>query len=195
MSQVSYSRFLQDPGTTTASRRSQKVLLTGVLLLASFNPASGGIHESWTSTPANVKYCLSHDASSDVDAESNRIVGRIQQVADRQDLRDDDEIAPPPIVVTSAKEMVQATAILMDRPMLPAIVSTFFGELNLTWRSGDDIVRVAFFPDRPSLIQRVNLSQPLGSYRSETNPTPEILAAELDQLALQDVGEAGYSLG
>ena len=74
-------------------------------------------------------------------------------------------------------------------------VSVFFGELNITWRSGDRIVRLACFPDRPGLVQTGSLSMPVGSYRSEVNPTAELLAERLDALVSDNDPEGLPFLG
>ena len=107
----------------------------------------------------------------------------IQQVADQQELRDEDEAAPPPAVVEQAKRLVSEAVVLMNAPMMAGVVSTFFGEINVTWRSGAEVVRLACFLDRPSILQYGDLSLPLGSYRSDVNPTAQMLADKLDEIA------------
>jgi hypothetical protein len=98
------------------------------------------------------------------------------------DLRDEDESAPTLPVIQEAAQFVRGAEKLLST-MPPAQVSTFYGEINITWRVGDRIVRFACFPDRPSLLQTGSLSLPVGSYRLEENPTPELLADKISDLA------------
>jgi hypothetical protein len=84
--------------------------------------------------------------------------------------------------LNAAVALIEHASRLMTSPMPVARVSTFFGELNLTWRSGDQIVRLSFFSSRPTILQRGDLSQPLGSYTSENDPTPDAVARELEAI-------------
>ena len=83
---------------------------------------------------------------------------------------DEDEAAPIPDVIERASQFLRELHSLM-RPLPPGSVSTFYGEINITWRADNNIVRIAFFPNRPSLLQLGNLSLPLGWYHSQSNPT------------------------
>jgi hypothetical protein len=114
-------------------------------------------------------------------SEAEKIIGRIRGVSQNQDLRDEDEAAPIQEVVERAIFLIRDADNLLG-VMPSAQVSTFYGEVNITWRIGDRIVRLACFPDRPTVIQIGSLSQPIGSYRSEENPTSMLLAARLGAL-------------
>jgi hypothetical protein len=116
-------------------------------------------------------------------SEAEKIIGRIRDVAQNQDLRDENEAPPVQEVVTQAIFLIRDAGNLLGI-MPSAQVSTFYGEVNITWRTGDRIVRLACFPDRPTVIQIGSLSQPTGFYRSEENPTAMLLAARLSSLAL-----------
>ena len=115
-------------------------------------------------------------------SQESKIVSAINNIVENPELRDDDEVVPPPVVVEEANNFVKKAAELMRKPMPPGSVSTFFGELNVTWRQGDRIVRLACFPDRGAKLQYGDLSLPMGSYSLDPNPTPEALATRLDQM-------------
>lgn len=116
-------------------------------------------------------------------SEEEKITRRIDQLVTQPELLDDDETPPLPAVADETKRLIRNAANLMHEPMLAATVSTFFGELNVTWKSGDEVVRLACFPARPSIFQCGNLSLPMGSYSSMVNPTPRIIAEKLDRIA------------
>ena len=98
-------------------------------------------------------------------------------------LLDEDEIFPSREVVEEATQFVEGLYALLDAPPPQATVGTFFGELNIAWRSGNRVVRIAFFPDRPTALTFGSLSEPVGSYRSHSNPTPSEVAAQLTALS------------
>jgi hypothetical protein len=110
--------------------------------------------------------------------EAEKIVNRILSAVVDSDLRDEDEPAPSIKVAKKAIYLIRGAEKLLGK-VPQAQVSTFYGEINISWRSGDKIVRLACFPDRPSVIQVGLLSLPIGSYRSEENPTAMLLAARL----------------
>jgi hypothetical protein len=119
---------------------------------------------------------------SRLSSEAQDIIRAISSLAADQDLRDEGEPAPPLGVVEEAIRFVRdADELLGGVP--PGQASTFYGEINVTWRSGDTIVRLACFPGGRSLIQIGSLSLPPGSYRSEENPNTMLLAARLNALA------------
>lgn len=123
---------------------------------------------------ANPKYRLS--------SEGQDIIRAISSLAAGQELRDEDEPAPPRSVVKRAVQFVRGADKLLGG-VPPGQASTFYGEINVTWRSGDTIIRLACFPSGRSLIQVGSLSLPPGSYRSEENPNTMLLAARLNALA------------
>jgi hypothetical protein len=96
------------------------------------------------------------------------------------DLRDEDECAPSfRIVKESVRLVLDATKLLDAIP--PAQVSTFFGEINITWRFGERIVRLALFENRPAIVQTGSLSEPMGRYESQENPSAATLAEKLKE--------------
>ena len=115
--------------------------------------------------------------------EADRIATRIRALAQNSDLRDEDEPAPPQNVIEEAIRMICETSNRMASSMPSAQVATFFGELNITWKFGNQIVRFACFPNRPSVLQIGSLSMPVGSFQTQANPTPELLAERLNPFA------------
>jgi len=127
--------------------------------------------------------------------EADKLVARIQDISLNQDQRDEDEPPPPQRVIAEAIRLIRGASAKMASAMAPAQVSTFFGELNVTWKASGKIVRLACFPDRASVMQTGSLSMPLGSYRSKPNPTPAELAEQLDALAHENDLEERPFLG
>lgn len=113
--------------------------------------------------------------------EAEKIITCILHAAIDADLRDDNEPAPTPEVIGKMAPLIYGADRLLDS-MPRAQVSTFYGEINVTWRAGDWIVRVACFQNRPTVVQIGTLSGPIGHYRSEANPTPSSLAEKLRAL-------------
>jgi hypothetical protein len=112
---------------------------------------------------------------------AERIIQHIFYAAVEPELRDENEPAPNCGVIQKAFQLISGVDRLLD--VLPyGQVSTFFGEINVTWRGGDRIVRLACFPDRPSIVQIGSLAEPVGRYVSTENPTTEHLAEELGRL-------------
>lgn len=117
--------------------------------------------------------------------EGDKLIQRILDISQQPELRDEDEPAPTQQVIEQAIHLIRdADNLMVEMPS--GQVSVFFGEVNVTWRAGDRIVRLACFPNRPSVIQTGYLSLPLGSYRSEPNPTAQLLAARLEALVPDD---------
>jgi hypothetical protein len=114
--------------------------------------------------------------------EAEKIVRQILEAAIDPDLRDENEPAPSREVIKKAIRLIDCADELVGE-MPAAQVSSFFGEINITWRAGDRIVRLACFPDRPSIVQTGSVSLPVGHYESEANPTPSLLAEKLKNLA------------
>lgn len=114
---------------------------------------------------------------------ADEIIQRILYAAVDPDLRDEDESAPTFKVIQETVRLIRGAEKLLDA-MPSGQVSTFYGEINITWRAGERIVRLACFPERPSVVQSGSLSLPVGSYRSEENPTAELLADRINSLAL-----------
>lgn len=115
-------------------------------------------------------------------SEADKIIQRILYAAIDPDLRDGDESAPTLKVIQETVRLIRGAEKLLDA-MPDAQVSTFFGEINITWRSGDRIVRLAFFENKPSVVQIGSLANPIGHYESEANPTASLLAEKLRDLA------------
>ena len=157
---------------------SKAILLCATVLTAFPQPASSG------QIPLHLKNVVI-SAIHSVQA-SERIIQRIWDLSQDQDLRDEDEPAPPHEVIDRAIQLIRDADILMGRAMPSGQVSTFFGEVNVTWRADDRIIRFACFPNRPSVLQSGSVSMPIGAYRSEANPTAEHLAESLKSLIPQD---------
>jgi hypothetical protein len=117
-------------------------------------------------------------------SEPDKTLARIAQIANQVD---EDEAPPTPAVITQTSNLIRQAGSSLRTSMPEAVVSTFYGEINVTWRNGNDIVRLACFPNRPSILQFGNLSQPLGSYQSQPDPSAEDLAERLDALTRDDV--------
>lgn len=120
-------------------------------------------------------------AAHEMSAEAEMIVQHIFYAVVDEELRDEDEAAPNCDVIQRAFKLIYAADKLLG--VMPyGQVSTFFGEINVTWRGGDRIVRLACFKDHPCIVQTGSLSDQVGHYRSEPNPSPEFLANELRNL-------------
>ena len=125
---------------------------------------------------------------------ADKLIQRILELSRRPELRDEGEPAPAQQVIEQAIQLIRdADGLMLEMPS--GQVSVFFGEVNVTWRAGDRIVRLACFPNRPSVIQTGCLSLPLGSYRSEPNPTGQLLAARLESLVQDNDPEEPSFLG
>jgi hypothetical protein len=111
-----------------------------------------------------------------------KLVSRIGQLRGREY---DDEPEPSEAVIDQLSTLVRDADNLMHGSMPEGAVSTFYGEVNVTWRRDNDIVRLACFPNRPSMLQFGNLSQPLHPYQSIPSPTAEDIAIHLNALIRQ----------
>ncbi len=127
---------------------------------------------------------VSAEAEAQPVSKTDKILARIAQTAKQED---DDELPPPLTVVTEISGLITQASHLLTNSMPEGMVSTFYGEINVTWRNGNDIVRLACFPNRESILQFGNLAQPLGSYQSQPNPNAQNLATRLDALTRQAV--------
>jgi len=121
---------------------------------------------------------MGHEASH-LAKEPDRLLGRLRELANKED---DDEPPPSEAVIDRMSSFLREASAAMENPMPEGIASTFYGEINVTWRKGTEIVRIACFPNRPSILQSGNLSQPLGTYRSFSEPTAVDIATQLDLL-------------
>lgn len=115
-------------------------------------------------------------------SEGAKLVSRIGQLRGREY---DDEPQPSEAVIDQLSTLVRDADTLMDGSMPEGTVATFYGEVNVTWRRDNDIVRLACFPNRPSMLQFGNLSQPLYPYQSIQSPTAEDVATRLNALIRQ----------
>jgi hypothetical protein len=106
------------------------------------------------------------------------IVLRVEQLANDPDALDEDEPAPPPHVIHEVVNLVRDAYTLLDTPPPQPTISTFYGELNITWRSNDQIVRLASFPSRPSLVQFGGLLNTPKQYQVVSPATAEDLVME-----------------
>jgi len=123
--------------------------------------------------------------------QEERIIARLADFATNPDLLDEDEPSPTQDVIAEATAIVRSAATVIS-PMPKASVSSFFGEINVSWQYEDSIVRLACFPNRPSILQTGLLSVQ-GSYRSEENPTGLMLAERLKSLVASNDPEQPIS--
>jgi hypothetical protein len=114
-----------------------------------------------------------------VESDADKTIANIEKTAN---LEDEDESAPLPVVIEEISNLIRQASRLMTISMPEGVVSTFYGEINVTWRNGSDIVRLACFPNRSAILQFGNLSQPLGSYQSQVDPSAQDVAMRLDAL-------------
>jgi hypothetical protein len=115
--------------------------------------------------------------------DSEGVIQAIRARASDFSLLDEDEAPPSAPVVDTAIDFVRGLYGLSEVPPPVASVGTFFGELSLTWRSSGRIVRLAFFPGRPAMLTSGASTDPVGSYRTEANPTQSEVAARLSVLS------------
>lgn len=127
----------------------------------------------------------------DIVRQDERIISRIEEFAQKSELLDEGEPAPRQDVIAEATRLIREASSLMSG-MPPGRVAAFFGEINVSWQSNDSIVRLACFPNSPTLIQVGRVSEP-GSYRSEQNPTGALLARRLRSLVAQNDPEQPIS--
>ncbi|MGB6946139.1 MAG: hypothetical protein WBE37_27325 [Bryobacteraceae bacterium] len=121
----------------------------------------------------NAAYCF-------LGSESDRTLASIAQLADQEY---EDEPAPSAGVINQISSLIREATGLLAQPMPEGVVATFYGEINVTWRRDSTIVRLACFPNRPSILQVGNLSQPLAPYQSQQNPTAQDVAQRLNALS------------
>jgi hypothetical protein len=160
-----------------------KILLSGAFLVASSLAGTffaGPLYlPMQTSGTKAVIHMNGLPESAVTDGELVGLITCIEHCGQPESL-DEDELPPPPPVKEEAKKIISAAADLL--PDMPAgKLGTFWGEVNVTWRLGDELVRLACFPDRTSIVQVGSLDAPMGSYRSEP-ASPEVLAARLEEL-------------
>jgi hypothetical protein len=155
-----------------------KLILAGMLFMgtsAGTNTLQGAFY------PANMSGTKVIICANNIEVgEDQATISAIERAVQHPEL-DENEALPLPAVIAEAKRILRQTEAEMQMEMPEGGVSFFYGELNITWRAGEDIVRLACFPNRPALIQVGSLSAPVGSYRSETIDT-KILAAHLESL-------------
>jgi hypothetical protein len=144
------------------------------------------LHQTDFSTGDEIQTCLLILSEDVLSGEADRIATRILALAHDTTLRDEDEPSPSPAVVEQSTRLIREAANYVLGSMPPAKVAVFFGEVNVTWKSGNQVVRLAFFPDRPSVLQIGSLALPVGSYQSQPNPTPQLVAQRLNNLIKQD---------
>ena len=183
MNRLSYEHLLEEDLKPIPAPR---LMLAGAILMAaSVGPPAtlSAVHIGLASSATRQEQTVSLGDVHPYESEAQNIIDRITQIIVDNSLLDENEPPPMPETVRSLASLIIAADIDTIYPMPYGSVSTFFGELNITWRVNDAIVRLAGFPNRPTILQRGNLSEPLGSYVSEVNPTSEVLAQYLDSLS------------
>ena len=124
-----------------------------------------------------------------------RITQRAHLIAENPLLRDEDEPPPALAVLERFEYMVRRAASLMRNAMQPGQVVSFDGELSVTWRIRDRLVKLICFPDNSSTVQLGSLALPAIPFSSTDNPTPDFLAEKLDSLVAEDDVEGPPFLG
>lgn len=158
------------------------------------------ISTSWQAPPIPVPYRFEENFASSWEAleqkirsarppavesaEKSGLQRALDSIANTLNLEYDDEPAPPPDLIEEISDLVREAGSRMAGPMLEGSASTFYGEINVTWRNADEIVRLAFFPSRTPILQFGDISRP-ASYQSTENPTAADLASRLDRLTTE----------
>ena len=109
----------------------------------------------------------------------------IDRVAGEKDELEEGEPSPSRETVESLKSLIADTSRYLANEIPPGHVATFYGELSITWRRGDRMVRLASFPHTGQGC-RIDCGSsapgPLGEYSATRNVTASRLAAELTDL-------------
>lgn len=97
----------------------------------------------------------------------SEVFERVSTIAHSADVLDVDEPAPSESTISRINTLLaQAAAEFEWSVPRFSKLSVCYGEINLTWRLGDSIVRLACFPSGKRVVQWGNVSAPMGSYKS-----------------------------
>ena len=97
-------------------------------------------------------------------------------------LLDEGEDPPARSVMHRAARFIGEAYLLLNEPPPLSTVGMCFGEINVSWRAKGRMVRLAFFDHRPTVLTVGSLTEPVGSYQSTSNPTPNQVALRLNSL-------------
>lgn len=156
--------------------------------LSAVSTATEGANFSGVPTTSRNSTCSFGDSFADwvpgfyaafAPTEGLKIVAKIGQLREQEY---DDEPEPSEDVIDKISALIRDADELMPGSMPEGTVSTFYGEVNVTWRRNSNIVRLACFSNRPAMLQFGNLSQPLDPYQSIAAPSAENVAHHLSAL-------------
>ena len=152
----------------------KKLGLDNVAGLTQAALAAGITHPSMVSHKPSVYSSAERDAKI--------LVESIRAMCGDPSLLDDGEDPPAKSVMHRASKFIAETYLLLSEPPPANTVGMYFGEINVSWRTCGHMVRLAFFDHRPTLLTIGSLSEPVGSYQSTSNPTPNQVAIRLNAL-------------
>lgn len=137
--------------------------------LSQIRHVEGGLIDFWDEAEA--------EAETEDQCGARAIINQIHQITISPTGREEDEIAPTPTVCEALVTLLQNTEALIGH--LPSgDVSAFYGELSVTWRSGDRMVSVFFDPTGSALHHGCLTKEGVGGYLTE-ELTAGALAAKL----------------
>ena len=109
------------------------------------------------------------------------LVRAIREAGSDTERLDEDEQLPPPHVVEQLTSLIQEAELYIEG-VIDGDVEVFYGEMSVTWRSDDALVRVSCFPTHPAQLIVGPRRAPLGSYRSLVNPAGADIADALSAI-------------
>lgn len=95
------------------------------------------------------------------------LIEQIHQIAVSRGVRDDDEPVPSPDVCHALVKLLKRTETIMGRGLPSGDVSSFYGELSVTWRSGDRMVSIFIDNDGTAIHYGRLTREGVGGYESE----------------------------
>lgn len=165
----------------SGTRSTGSALAKGVLLVASCTAFAGPMDMSGKDVSSTFTGCRPPRLFEEQNTLADALIERINSATCDPDL--EDEGGPPPgkVIHEVSRYVRNAYSDLHFSPPSPSI-SCFFGEINVTWRLEERIVRLACFPKRSPILHFGETIGVPGSYRTVSNPTPESLASKLQWL-------------
>ena len=177
-----YREAIRDQSPSTRSSLGLSLVVAAALSAAAYTKPTSDDRPSFSVTQLPCDFGLEdvHFVN-----ETDTIWARIRKAANNPELLEEGEPQPSEETIQQITNLIRGAAALTKQPLPPSQVSVFFGEVNVSWRAGNQILRLASFPQqgRPPLLQTGSLEGPFGSYRSQNNPTAAILAEKLDALS------------
>jgi hypothetical protein len=96
-----------------------------------------------------------------------QMISRAQQLLSFKELRDEDEPAPPAEVFAKLASMLRRVNGSMKFAMPLGQIASFYGELGVTWRTADGVVKLIVAPGKDPAIVRGKHADPVGSFTTE----------------------------